>query len=492
MKNNNVLFFLLLALMSNLGLNAQITQFGEGDDEYLVLKAEDGSLTNEVALIGWPWQTTYYGNGYIPDEVTDGAGKSYKVVRFGYFDKCEKTISKLTLGRNIREIRIKKRIFPLEEGYSVAEGNKYFKAIDGILYTGDGKTLIHCPAQFSHTQPGSLTKKTVIPDSVEVIGDEAFLYCERIEQIQLPSNLRVIGNYAFASFRNLAGNLIIPSKVERIGNYAFASTAGLEHIELPEGLKYMGHDVFQGTKITSLTLPASLDTLLSFGIMDELESITCLSKIPPKVDKNNFKNDVRRFFIPNVVLIVPGGCRDAYANDECWGLFTKIVEIGEEEKKCAAPTIKYVEGRLVCTSETDGAKCVVTVSSPDMGIYAGSEVPLLGTYFVSTYAKKEGYEDSELVTATLYWIEKELKPDGMDAGAIQANVRPVIVSSTGNTLTVQGAEDGESLTAYSLDGKLLGTAVCRNGQACIPLSTNLADIIIIVKAGENAIKVRVR
>ena len=172
-------------------------------------------------------------------------------------------------------------------------------------------------------------------------------------------------------------------------------------------------------------------------------------------------------------------------------MFTKIVEIGEEEKKCVAPTIKYVESRLVCTSETDGAKCVVTVSSPDMGIYAGSEVPLLGTYFVSTYAKKEGYADSDLVTATLYWIEKELKPDGMDAGAIQAKARPVIVSSTGNTLTVQGAEDGESVAAYDLDGGQLGRSVCRNGQAILRLNAK-PESVILVKVGDDTIKVRVK
>ena len=488
MKKNGLLLLLLLTLMNNMGLNAQVTYFRIGNDGYRVLTTEDGSLTDEVALVGiradMYQETTYYGNGYVPDEVTY-EGKTYRVVVFGYFDRCENTISKLTLGRNIRDIDIIKANFPLEGGYSVAEGNRYFKSIDGILYTGDGKTLLHCPAWLSHTQPGSWTKKTVIPDSVEVIADEAFQYCKRIEQIQLPANLRVIGNYAFAEFKNLAGGLIIPSKVERIGDWAFSQT-GLEHVELQEGLKYLGQGAFNRTKITSLTLPASLDTILSIGNMPQLTSITCLNKIPPKVNGLYFKDFL--IFTPDVVLMVPIGCRDAYANNECWGSFSKIVEIGDGDKKCAAPTIQYAEGKLLCSSVTDGARCIITVSSPDMGSYTGDEVSLKGTYLISTYARKDGYADSDPVTATLYWIERELE---MGVDDIQANARPLIVSSTGNTLMVQGAEDGESVAAYDLDGRQLGRSVCRNGQATLRLNAK-PESVILVKVGDDTIKVRVK
>ena len=74
---------------------------------------------------------------------------------------------------------------------------------------------------------------------------------------------------------------------------------------------------------------------------------------------------------------------------------------------------------------------------------------------------------------------------------IRANAAPVIVSSTGNTLTVQGAEDGESVTAYGLDGRQLGSSVCRNGQAILRLSTRTENVIL-VKIGDDTIKVRVK
>lgn len=74
---------------------------------------------------------------------------------------------------------------------------------------------------------------------------------------------------------------------------------------------------------------------------------------------------------------------------------------------------------------------------------------------------------------------------------IRANAAPVIVSSTGNTLTVQGAEDGESVTAYDLDGRQLGRSVCRNGQATLRLSTRTENVIL-VKIGDDTIKVRMK
>lgn len=158
------------------------------------------------------------------------------------------------------------------------------------------------------------------------------------------------------------------------------------------------------------------------------------------------------------------------------------------DNKCAAPTIQYLDGKLVCTSATEGAKCTTTILAPDQGTYMDSEIPLKALYSISVIAKKDGFDDSDIVTATLYWMEKELEV-GVDD--VQANARPIIISNTGNTLTVQGAEDGESITAYTLDGKLLGSTVCRNGQANLPLGTTQTEIVII-KVGEKAVKVRVR
>ena len=475
------------------------TYFTSGDYSYEILTAEDGSLTDEVKLTGLRsgWQFTAEKTTMtIPDEVVY-KGTTYKVVEYTCFD-CPVVWKTVVLGKNIRKIPVNTEFKC--ENYEVAEGSKYFKGINGILYSADGKTLILCSNY--HYPSGTDTREegVHIPDSVEVIGSYSFSGNNILhEKLHLPKSLKVIETSAFNHYRNMPNHIDFPSGLERIDNYAFYEDYTIHSIVLHEGIKRLGSNTFYGTKFKELTLPESVDSIMDvWGWATYMDTLTCLGKVPPKIgDKEAFKHCVEYYFNEEstlhkeTILKVPGGCREVYANDECWGTFKWILETGDQIAQCAAPTIQYVDGKLLCTSATDGAKCVTTILAPDTGTYEEGEIPLQGTYKISAYAKKHGFTDSDLVTATLYWIEKELKPDGMDAGAIQANARPVIVSSTGNTLTVQGAEDGESITAYALDGKLLGTAVSRNGQASLPLSTTQTEIVII-KVGDKAIKARVR
>ena len=69
-----------------------------------------------------------------------------------------------------------------------------------------------------------------------------------------------------------------------------------------------------------------------------------------------------------------------------------------EVKKCATPTISFVGGKIVFDCETEGVEFVSEVTCSDSGKYSGSEIPVTSTYTVSVYAKKDGYEDSDVAT----------------------------------------------------------------------------------------------
>ena len=169
------------------------------------------------------------------------------------------------------------------------------------------------------------------------------------------------------------------------------------------------------------------------------------------------------------------------------GNISWIIDDGMTET-CAAPSIQYVDGKLVCTSATAGAECITTITSPDAGTYSTSEIPLQAVYYITTFARKEGYKDSNVTRATLYWGLKDMQSNWAEVNALRANAAPVIVSSTGNTLTVQGAEDGEDITAYALDGRQLAHSVCRNGQTTLRLNAK-PESVILVKIGNNTVKV---
>ena len=108
----------------------------------------------------------------------------------------------------------------MPSGFEVAEGNKYYKSIDGLLYSADGKTLLMCGTQF----PGWYSQMITIPDEVEVLGKEAFAYCNYAKITTLPKQLKEIGKSAFQECKNMPAEFIVPEGVKRIYEYAFSNT----------------------------------------------------------------------------------------------------------------------------------------------------------------------------------------------------------------------------------------------------------------------------
>lgn len=76
----------------------------------------------------------------------------------------------------------------------------------------------------------------------------------------------------------------------------------------------------------------------------------------------------------------------------------RVTEGGEPSEKCATPTISFVNGKLEFSCETEGVEFVAKVTCPDAGEYEGSSIPLTSAYIVTVYAKKDGYENSDIAT----------------------------------------------------------------------------------------------
>jgi hypothetical protein len=71
---------------------------------------------------------------------------------------------------------------------------------------------------------------------------------------------------------------------------------------------------------------------------------------------------------------------------------------GSEEKKCANPTIAFIDNKLTYSCETEGVEIHYEYSFPQGSKGIGSESAMLQTIIVSVYATKVGYEDSDVVT----------------------------------------------------------------------------------------------
>lgn len=219
---------------------------------------------------------------YLPPSVVE--------IQSGAFFTC-KDLKKITGGENLKEIgdyafeytglevinlpasleKIGKGIFmdsSLVETITIAEENKYFKTVDDVLYTKDGKKLIVFPS-------GKYVQSFTVPESVERIEPYAFSG-SRCSEIHFNEGLKTIGYYAFhnAAFKNIK----LPSTMETIEWDAFHGSY-IESIELNEGLKTIEDGAFCITSIEKVVIPASVtDVGDAFSLVPLLKEITFLGE----------------------------------------------------------------------------------------------------------------------------------------------------------------------------------------------------------------------
>ena len=87
-------------------------------------------------------------------------------------------------------------------------------------------------------------------------------------------------------------------------------------------------------------------------------------------------------------------------------------------------------------------------------------------------------------------MQQQPKTDGI-TNVTHVEARAVMIKTDGGQLSIEGADDSTDITAYTLDGVQLGSAVSRNGLATI--NTNVSEgTVTIVKIGNKSVKVVMR
>ena len=222
--------------------------------------------------------------------------KNIKRASFYNFDDISITFP---LPKTISVMKIGRRINLLYQtindtnvvSYEAPAESEYFSAIDGILYSKDGKKLIKCP--------GGKTGDIIIPEGVENINDYAFSL-SKISSVSFPESMNYIGRNAFLyseisriDFGNgiayIGGHegmvfsgckklteVEIPSNVIRIGNGCFWDCTNLKKVTLHDGLQSIGEAAFLGCEnLKELSIPGTVVRLGNESLLD-IETI----KIP--------------------------------------------------------------------------------------------------------------------------------------------------------------------------------------------------------------------
>lgn len=146
--------------------------------------------------------------------------------------------------------------------------NENYSSADGILFTKDNTTLIQFPCNKK-----DIIAYT-IPSCVTTVGPGAFNNCQ-LEYITLPNTVTNIGDGAFFCFlikkpvynnhffarlpNNYYGSYTIPDGIQTIVGDAFIYNEGITKVTIPNTVTSIGDDAFYDCKnLRSIVLPESL------------------------------------------------------------------------------------------------------------------------------------------------------------------------------------------------------------------------------------------
>ena len=176
---------------------------------------------------------------------------------------------------------------------NVQAGNSHYCSKDGVLLSGDGKSILWFPMG----KEGEYT----LPSTVTTVGDYAFRNC-RIETFHFADGLTSIGKYAFYSSSVKEESL--PSTVKQIPTGLFQKCADLTTVHLGKNTELLGDYVFDGCPITNLYISAPT---------------------PPYCSNSTFASSGNNIF-STCRVHVPKNRRIYYRGDVIWAQFKRIVE----------------------------------------------------------------------------------------------------------------------------------------------------------------------
>lgn len=187
---------------------------------------------------------------------------------------------------------------------NVQAGNSHYSSKDGVLLSGDGKSILWFPMG----KDGEYT----LPSTVTTVGDYAFRNC-RIETFHFADGLTSIGKYAF--YNSSVKEVSLPSTVKQIPTGLFQKCADLTTVHLGKNTELLGDYVFDGCPITNLYISAPT---------------------PPYCSNNTFASSGNNIF-STCRVHVPKNRRIYYRGDMIWAQFKRIVEEEILKAKRLAP-----------------------------------------------------------------------------------------------------------------------------------------------------------
>ena len=220
-------------------------------------------------------------------------------------------------------------------GYGAFYNNSKLAQFSGKFATADGNALIDGEKFLAFAHGGAAIDEYTIPSSVTEVCDYAFAATHndiRVGTVNIPDSVEKIGNRAFMGLQWTDIVWGPNSRISEIGTYAFAWSFTLESnapngpfVTLPANLEVIPDYAFYYSYIQELTIPAGVKSIgvKAFNPGSILTRIVCEATTPPALSADSF------FQWDCVATIyVPAASVNAYKQAAGWSTYAdKIVAI---------------------------------------------------------------------------------------------------------------------------------------------------------------------
>lgn len=179
------------------------------------------------------------------------------------------------------------------EEISVSGANTSYTSSDGVLLSGDAKSILWFPM--------GKRGDYALPATVTAVGPYAFRDCS-IEKFVFPAGLTKIGECAF--YNSKVREVVLPSTLKLLPTGVFQKCADLKTVRLGNDVELLSDYVFDGCPLTDLYITAPM---------------------PPVCSSNTFAT-TGADFVKTCRLHVPKGRKKYYRANAKWNVFDNIVE----------------------------------------------------------------------------------------------------------------------------------------------------------------------
>lgn len=316
------------------------------------------------------------------------------------------------------------------------------------------------------------------------------------------------------------------SEAGKLPAYALTGLTNLQEIKLPAGLKTIGKGSLSGSGITSLDIPASVNTIEDYALMrcPNLRSVSMSSGVT-SIGTRAFAYCPR---LDNVVLsdaltVIPEGLFEAcgglqrldlealgkcgeigpWALAQCNGLTTLVLPSGAEViGKCAiygtsmietlvlpADVAEIGDGAMGAMSSLNLLRVDKVTSVPDLGRNVWSQVGQSGVKLVTPDSQVDSYKNAEQwknfnIIPLSQW---QTSTENVESAVGESGIR---VGVSGGVLTVSGGARLGTVSIYDVSGKRVASKSGDN-RVCFDVEGWTSGVYLIV-SGIGVAKVSVQ